>query len=86
MGASFILFFPFAFLTTSTVPLENLTPWMANIATFNPITYVLAGMRSLLEDEWDFAEIGRALLAIGILGTISQTMALRAMKGRIHRS
>ena len=86
VGASFILFFPFAFLTTSTVPLENLTPWMANIATFNPITYVLAGMRSLLEDEWDFAEIGRALLAIGILGTISQTMALRAMKGRIHRS
>lgn len=85
VASSFILFFPFAFLTSSTVPLENLTPWMANIARFNPITYVLEGQRSLLEDAWDFADLGRALLAIGILGAISQTMALRALQGRVDR-
>ncbi len=86
VASSFILFFPFAFLTSSTVPLENLTPWMRNIARFNPITYVLEGMRSLLEDDWDFADIGKALLAIGILGAISQTMALSALRGRVDRS
>lgn len=85
VASSFILFFPFAFLTSSTVPLENLTPWMRNVARFNPITYVLEGMRSLLEDSWDFAAIGQALLAILILGTISQTLALRALRGRLSR-
>ena len=85
VASSFILFFPFAFLTSSTVPLENLTPWMANIARFNPITYVLEGQRSLLEDNFDFADIGASLLAIGILGTISQTMALKALRGRVDR-
>ncbi len=85
VASSFILFFPFAFLTSSTVPLENLTPWMATIADFNPITYVLEGMRSLLEDDWDFADIAKALLAIGLLGTISQTMALAALRGRLDR-
>ncbi|MEZ5341391.1 MAG: ABC transporter permease [Acidimicrobiales bacterium] len=32
VGASFILFFPFAFLTSSTVPLENLTGWLRAVA------------------------------------------------------
>lgn len=86
VASSFILFFPFVFLTSSTVPLENLTPWMANIARFNPITYVLEGMRSLLEDDWDFAEVGKGLLAIGLLGAVSQTLALRALQGRVDRN
>ena len=85
VASSFILFFPFVFLTSSTVPLENLTPWMRWIARFNPITYVLEGMRSLLRDTWDFTAIGQALLAILILGTISQTMALKALQGRVSR-
>ena len=55
------------------------------IARFNPITYVLEGMRSLLTDDWDFTAIGQALLAIFILGSISQTMALKALQGRVSR-
>ena len=85
VASSFILFFPFAFLTSSTVPLENLTPWMRWIARFNPITYVLEGMRSLLTETWDFAALGQALLAIGILGVVSQTLSLRALRGRLSR-
>lgn len=85
VASSFILFFPFAFLTSSTVPLENLTGWMRTIARFNPITYVLEGMRSLLEDEWDFADIGKALLAVLLLGTVSQALALATLRGRIDR-
>jgi ABC-2 type transport system permease protein len=85
VASSFILFFPFAFLTSSTVPLDNLTGWMRTIAQYNPITYVLEGMRSLLEDEWDFAAIGKALLAIALLGAVSQFLALSALRGRVKR-
>ena len=41
MNSSFILFFPFAFLTTSFLPKEALTGWLSTIATYNPVTYVL---------------------------------------------
>ena len=85
VASSFILFFPFAFLTSSTVPLENLTGWLRTIARFNPITYVLEGMRSLFEDEWDFADIGKALLAVLLLGVVSQALALSALRGRVDR-
>ncbi len=83
VASSFLLFFPFAFLTSSTVPLENLTGWMRAIARWNPITYVLEGMRSLLSDGWDWTAIGKALLAIGLLGIASQTMAMLALRGRV---
>jgi len=85
VASSFVLFFPFAFLTSSTVPLESLTGWLRTIARYNPITYVLEGMRSLLEDEWDFADIGKALLAIFLLGAVSQALALAALRGRVDR-
>jgi len=86
VASSFLLFFPFAFLTSSTVPLENLTGWMRSIARWNPITYVLEGMRSLLSDGWDWTSIGKALLAIGLLGAVSQTMAMLALRGRVTQS
>ncbi len=43
VNASFILFFPFAFLTTSFLPQEALTGWLSTVATYNPVTYVLDG-------------------------------------------
>ncbi|MEM7091455.1 MAG: ABC transporter permease [Actinomycetota bacterium] len=86
VASSFLLFFPFAFLTSSTVPLDNLTGWMRTIARYNPITYVLEGMRSLLTDGWDWAEIGKALLAIALLGLVSHTMAMAALRGRLAQN
>jgi ABC-2 type transport system permease protein len=85
VASSFLLFFPFAFLTSSTVPLDALTGWMRAIARFNPITYVLEGMRSMLSDEWDFAAIGKALLAIAIVAAVSQGLSLAALRGRLDR-
>ena len=85
VASSFLLFFPFAFLTSSTVPLENLTGWLAAIADYNPITYILEGMRSLLGDGWEWGEIGKSLLAILVVATVSHSLALSAMRGRVSR-
>ena len=86
VASSFILFFPFAFLTSSTVPLESLTGWLRAIARFNPITYILEGMRSLLGETWEWGEIGKAFLAIAIVMVVSQAMALSALRGRVDAS
>jgi len=46
----------------------------------------LEGMRSLLSDGWDWSAIGQALLAIAILGSISQFLALSALRGRLKQN
>lgn len=85
VGASFILFFPFAFLTTSALPLEALTPWMATIARYNPMTYLLAGLRSLLYGGWQPALLIPGLLAILLVAVISVSLSLAALRGRVSR-
>lgn len=85
VGASFILFFPFAFLTTATLPQEALTGWLAAIATYNPMTYLLAALRSLLYGGWQVQPLVEGLLATVLVGTVSIGLALAALRGRVAR-
>ncbi len=85
VGASFLLFFPFAFLTTATLPQEALTGWLGTIATFNPMTYLLAALRSLLYGGWQLRPLLEGLLAIAGVGLVSMTLALAALRGRVAR-
>ena len=85
VNTSFLLFFPFAFLTTSFVPREALSGWMDTAATWNPVTYVLEGMRVLISKGWEWADLGQALLAIGIMGAISMSLCFAALRGRVKR-
>ncbi len=84
VNASFLLFFPFAFLTTAFVPEEALTGWLATIATYNPVTYLLEGLRSLLMVGWDAAALGRAMAAVVAVAVISQPLAFVALRGRVR--
>jgi ABC-2 type transport system permease protein len=81
VASSFILFFPFAFLTTSTLPQEALTGWLATIADYNPVTYLLAGMRSLNEG-WDAGDLMGAVAAIALVGGVSMSLCFAALRGR----
>jgi ABC-2 type transport system permease protein len=85
VGASFILFFPFAFLTTATLPQEALTGWLDTVATFNPMTYLLAALRSLLYGGWQPRVLLEGILATAAVGVVSLTLALTALRGRIAR-
>ena len=85
VNTSFLLFFPFLFLTSSYVPLENLSGWLETIAAFNPVTYILEGQRSLVFRGWEWAELGKALLAIAVVGATSLWLCFSAMASRIKR-
>lgn len=84
VAASFVLFFPFAFLTTAYMPKEALSGWLATIADFNPVTYVLAGLRSLVSGGWDTSALSGALIATVIVATISIGLALAALQRRVR--
>ena len=86
MNSSFLLFFPFVFLTTVFLPREALTGWLATVAGYNPVTYILEALRSLISVGWDGGALLRGVAAIGGVGFLSMTLALLALRGRARRS
>jgi ABC-2 type transport system permease protein len=85
VNTSFMLFFPFLFLTSSYVPRDQLSGWLDTVAGFNPVTYLLEGLRSLAMQGWEWDELGKALVAVGIVGAISMSLCFGALRGRIRR-
>jgi ABC-2 type transport system permease protein len=85
VGASFVLFFPFAFLTTTFVPQDALTGWLATVADYNPVTYVLAALRSLISEGWDTQALAGGAAAIAIVAVVSFTLCTLALRGRVRR-
>jgi ABC-2 type transport system permease protein len=83
VGNAFLLFFPFAFLTTAQVPLEQLSGWLKSVARFNPMTYLLQGLRSLISEGWNVGHLLSGLGAIGGVGALSFTLAIGAMRRRV---
>jgi ABC-2 type transport system permease protein len=86
VNSSFILFFPFAFLTTAFVPQEALTGWLATIADYNPVTYLLDGLRALISEGWEWEKLGKALVAVAGVGVVSLGLAFGALRGRVSRN
>jgi ABC-2 type transport system permease protein len=83
----FPLIFVFLFLSSMSLP-RNLieTDWFRTIATYNPVSYMVEGLRSLLITGWD----GEALAlgfgcALGILA-IGLTFASLGLKERMVRT
>ena len=86
VNSSFLIFLPVVFLTTVFVPREALTGWMATVVAFNPVTYLLEGMRSLISVGWDAGDLLGALAGIGAVAVISLPLALLALQGRVRRA
>ena len=77
----FPLFFVFIFLSSSNLPRQLLrTGWFHTIATWNPISYLIEGFRSLYIFGWDETALLRGFaVAVGLLivGLLAVAGALR---------
>lgn len=85
VNSTFLLFFPFLFLTSSYVPRSQLSGWLDTVAGLNPVTYLLEGLRSIVSSGWEWGDLGKAALAIALLGTLSMSMCFAALRGRVKR-
>lgn len=83
----FPLFFVFIFLSSSSLPRQLLkTGWFHTVATWNPISYLIEGFRSLFIFGWDGAALLRGFaVAIGIL-IIGLAGITAAMRTRLQRT
>lgn len=83
--SAFVLFFPFIFLTESFLPAAAFEGWLRTAAEYNPVTYLLRGLRSLaLETSLDERAVGLALLAVVGVGVVTIGAALASLRGRVR--
>ena len=78
----FLLFFPLIFLSPAFAPKEVFSGWMEFLATINPVTYIVEGMRSLVLEGWDWEALAYAVLAIIGFGAVTLSLTLMALRGR----
>ncbi|HEX3692159.1 MAG TPA: ABC transporter permease [Solirubrobacteraceae bacterium] len=83
----FPLFFVFIFLSSSNLPRNLLrTGWFHTIATWNPISYLIEGFRSLYVVGWDATALWRGFaVATGLL-VLGLALAVSAMRTRLQRT
>ncbi len=82
--AGFLIFFPLLFLSPAFAPKEFFDGWLEFLATMNPVTYILQGMRSLILEGWEWKRLAEALAAIVGLGVFTLTLALGALRYRVN--
>jgi ABC-2 type transport system permease protein len=82
----FPLFFVFLFLSSSSLPRNVIEQdWFRTIATYNPISYLFEGLRSLIIFGWQGKELALGFgfaAAIALIGVVGSSSALRTRLAR----
>jgi ABC-2 type transport system permease protein len=77
----FPLMFILLFLSSASLPRDLIAQdWFQTVATINPVSYLIEGMRSLIITGWDTEALGLAFgiaIAIFVVGLTASTIALR---------
>jgi ABC-2 type transport system permease protein len=75
-----LVFFPLLFLTPNFVPRHLLTRPMEVAATFNPVTYIMEALRSLILEDFAWATIGRGFAVVAVSGIAMVALNVRAIR------
>jgi ABC-2 type transport system permease protein len=78
VNACYVIFFPLFF------PKQLLTGWFSTISTYNPVTYLLGALRSLVISGWQLRPLLEGLAALSGLALVGMALAFAALRGRIR--
>ena len=83
----FPVIFVFLFLSSMAMP-RNLieSDWFRTIATYNPVSYMIEGLRSLLITGWDAEALALGFGCAAAILAIALTVASISIKGRMART
>ena len=83
----FPLFFVFIFLSSGSLPRPLLrTGWFHTVATWNPISYLIEGFRSLFVVGWDGTSLWRGFAVAAGLMLVGLVGVAWALGGRLQRT
>lgn len=71
--------FMMVLFTTSYAPLELLTGWFQDVARYNPVRFILEGVRQLSVYGVDWAHTWKALVALAGFGLFFAALAMRGL-------
>ena len=71
--------FMMVLFTTSYAPLELLSGWFQEIARYNPVRFILEGVRQMSVYGVDWAHTWKALAALAGIGLVFSLLALRGL-------
>ena len=74
-----MIFFPLLFLTPNFVPRDLLTRPMEIAATFNPVTYLMEALRSLILDDLEWGVILPGFGVVAALGVVMLILNVRVI-------
>ncbi len=75
-----LIFFPLLFLTPSFVPRDLLTRPMEIAATFNPVTYIMETMRSLVLEDFNWSVIAKGFAVVALAGVAMVAFSVRSIR------
>lgn len=76
----FVIVFPFLYLTTSQAPMALLPPAFRTIATYNPVTYIIEGVRALVLSSWGNPAIWEGFAVAGVLFAVMVSIAVASFQ------
>jgi ABC-2 type transport system permease protein len=83
----FPVFFVFLFLSSMALPLDLLqTQWFHDIASANPVSYLLNAFRSLLIEGWNLGDLALGFGIAAAIGALGMLAASSALKTRLVRT
>ena len=83
----FPVFFVFLFLSSMALPLDLLqTQWFHDVASANPVSYLLQAFRSLLIEGWNLGDLALGFGIAGAIFAIGMAGASRALRSRLVRT
>jgi ABC-2 type transport system permease protein len=75
-----LILFPLVFMSTAFVPETMMPGWMQVVNDWNPMTFMIEAIRPLMSSGWDWGAIGRALLAMALIGAVLQAGTIWAFR------
>jgi ABC-2 type transport system permease protein len=75
-----LVFFPLLFLTPNFVPRDLLTRPMEIAATFNPVTYLMESLRTLILEDWNWDRIWPGFLVVALAGAAMLVLNVRMIR------
>ena len=83
----FPVLFVFLFLSTMALPRDLICQeWFRTIASLNPVSYILDGIRSLFYGGWDVGALAAAFGCTAAIAAVFLPLAIRALRKRVVRT
>ncbi len=82
-GVSLMILFPLTFLSNAYVPVDTLPSWLQQFVKLNPVSHIVAAVRSLANQGTVDAEVGWALLACAVVIAVFAPLSVKAYKSKM---